>query len=192
MWQTITAITVPLILGLASFLGGGGSRLSKKIHHHADLLDKLDGAPAASDALATLLAKEIRWLDAKESAKQARKINWRRVGEVVVATLGGVAATGAAFQVAAVLEQENDFWGSVASGAAAAIAGFSLFVIGLQATRIFEPKRLLLEELLLPVPIDRDADLHEQARRDVERAVVAEEATRKGGNSSGDQPAQEA
>jgi lipopolysaccharide export LptBFGC system permease protein LptF len=148
VWQTVTAIAVPIVLGLIGFLGTGGTRLSKRIHHHADLLEKLKGADVASAAMAALLAKEIGWLDAKESARQARKLNWRRVREAFFVALASLFLSVFAFLIAALVNEANSAVGDFAFGCAISVLGFSFYVIGTALSRIFEPKRVPLSDLL--------------------------------------------
>jgi len=83
MWTTIAAVAVPLILAAAGFIGGGGSRLSKKIAHHADLIGKLEHAPDARRALSALLAKEVAWLDEDETRRRTTPFPWRRFAAIL-------------------------------------------------------------------------------------------------------------
>ncbi len=90
VWQTITSIALPLIGVLGAFVSGGGTRLSKKISHHADLLGKLDGAPVAKEKMQALLAQEMEWLTDRESKRTKRKINWANLsGGIIFALLTG-------------------------------------------------------------------------------------------------------
>jgi len=76
MWQTILAsLAAPIIGALVGFFSGGGSRMSKRIEHHADIAVKLEKSPDALKAMQTLMVKEIGWLDARATARNARKLN---------------------------------------------------------------------------------------------------------------------
>ena len=139
MWQTLTAVAVPIILGLVGFLGSGGTRLSKRILHHADLLGKLDSAPEASKAMASLLAKEVGWLDAKESARNTRRVNWQRVRMAALVGASSLIASGAGLLVAAEVAQINSSLGHFAFGGTISVTGYGFFVTGVALSRIFEP-----------------------------------------------------
>lgn len=77
MWTTIAAVAVPIILAVAGFVGSGGTRLSKRIAHHADLIGKLEHAPEAKAALCALMVKEVSWLDEDETRKRTMPFEWR-------------------------------------------------------------------------------------------------------------------
>lgn len=149
MWQTITAIAVPIILGLGGFFGSGGTRLSKRIHHHADLLDKVKDSPVAFSAVSALLEKEVRWLDEKESARQVRKINWPRVALAAGVAASSTSLSALTLHLAFEINEADAGWGGFAIGAAGAVTAISVFVTGTYLARIFEPTPAAMEAQLI-------------------------------------------
>lgn len=81
MWQAIATIAVPLLSALFGLLSTrGATRQTRKIEHHADLLGKLEKAPAAHEAMQELLHAQVARLRAREMQKGGRPIN---VGNLV-------------------------------------------------------------------------------------------------------------
>jgi len=91
-WQTVTSLLAPLVGVLSiAISGGGGSRLSKRIAHHADLRQKLTDGTGAADRMDDFLSAEVTWLAEHEERRFKRKINWGNlVGAIVFAVLTSV------------------------------------------------------------------------------------------------------
>ncbi|WP_143882746.1 hypothetical protein [Curtobacterium sp. KBS0715] len=95
MWQTIAVIAVPLVSVLIGlFRGGGDTRLSRRVKHHAEILKVLDGFTKASDAMEGLLVEEIGVLKDRELARSRRRVNG---GNLAVAVILAVVTAGATF-----------------------------------------------------------------------------------------------
>lgn len=94
MWQTITAIAVPLLSVLIGLItGGGDSRLSRRIAHHVEILNSLENHPAATEKMRAVVESGIDALAKRERARHARKLNpWNLVLAIILG-LGAAAST---------------------------------------------------------------------------------------------------
>lgn len=94
MWQTITAIAVPLISVLIGLItGGGDTRLSRRIAHHIEILNSLEKHSEATDKMRRLVEAEIDHLTARENARQERKVNGANLSLAIIFGLGSAAMT---------------------------------------------------------------------------------------------------
>jgi Na+/glutamate symporter len=139
MWQTITAIAVPLLGILGAVLGGGRSRFSKRMSQHADLLPRLDGAEKAKAAPHALLAKEVAWLDERESRRYRRKVNKRNLTRAAASAMSTAGFTSLTLAWVFLLDQSNSPWIDIALPAYAVILAGGIVMTGFYAIRIFDP-----------------------------------------------------
>lgn len=87
MWQALATIAVPVLSVLGALLRGGGSRLSKRIGHHAELLDKLKDAPEASQEIQQLLRVEAKRLREREEQRAGRQLNKSNLAAAIFITV---------------------------------------------------------------------------------------------------------
>jgi len=88
MWQTITAIGVPIITAVIAALAGGGFGLQRRVKNHAELLKVLEGTRAKAK-LEDLLVVEIEALVTRAKSRALKKLNGVNVTMAVLMT-GGI------------------------------------------------------------------------------------------------------
>lgn len=94
MWQTITAIAVPMLTVLIGLVrGGGDSRLSRRIAHHIEILNSLEKHIDAAAKMQTVIELELDALAERERARQARRLNKANLSLAIILGLGTAATT---------------------------------------------------------------------------------------------------
>jgi len=127
MWQTITAIAVPLISVLIGLItGGGDTRLSRRIAHHIEILNSLEKHSDATAKMRRLVEAEIDHLTAREKARQARKINGINLTMSIIFGLGTAGTT--LWLTTFITNHGRDPWAWV---------GITLISIGLAVVALF-------------------------------------------------------
>jgi hypothetical protein len=126
VWSALGAIAVPLLGVLGAVLKSLGSRHTKRIGHHADLLAKLTDAPAAHERMQALLSKEVAWLDERVTGRLSRKLNGGNVFLAIV--LSVLSAALFYFLAAWVVATAGTPW-AWASGIASGVLGVCLVVL---------------------------------------------------------------
>jgi amino acid transporter len=167
MWQTILAsLAAPIIGALVGFLSGGGSRMSKRIEHHADILAKLEKAPDASKAMQRLILKEIGWLDSRATARNARKLNGGTLFWAVVFALITGASVYFLWTWAADLAEAQSAFTWVAIALLVLIGFFLMILTGVAFSTIYKPAK---------TPEERKADTAAKKKKRLEAAEARAE-----------------
>lgn len=139
MWSALGAIAVPLLGVLGAVLKSLGSRHTKRIGHHADLLAKLTDAPAAHERMQQLLGKEVAWLDERLTGRLSRKLNGANVFLAVL--LAALSAALFYFLAAWVVATVGTPWAWV-SGITSGFLGMCLVVlVGAGFSTIYTPSK---------------------------------------------------